>query len=96
MARFFYTPKPRQFDYRPRYYDPEQEAREKRREELLGVRPSGDGAYVPGEMLRRRRMQRMMESEAGAARRARKKKGSMLFLLVVLAALVVAVAWVIS
>ena len=47
MARFFYTPKPRQFDYRPRYYDPEKEAREKRREELLGARPATEGEYVP-------------------------------------------------
>ena len=75
MARFFYTPKPRQFDYRPRYYDPEKEAREKRREELLGARPATEGEYVPGDMLRRRRMQRMMESEAGR-RRGRKFNAS--------------------
>ena len=95
MARFFYTPKPRQFDYRPRYYDPEKEAREKRREELLGARPATEGEYVPGDMLRRRRIQRMMESEAGR-RRGRRRTGSVLFLLVILAALVVAVVWVIS
>ena len=94
-GKILYTPKPRQFDYRPRYYDPEKEAREKRREELLGARPATEGEYVPGDMLRRRRMQRMMESEAGR-RRGRRRTGSVLFLLVILAALVVAVVWVIS
>lgn len=91
MARFFYTPKPRKFDYRPRYYDPEKEAREARRRELLGDRmPEGD-EYIPGELLRQRRMQRMMES--GGAHR-RKKPVGVLFLLLLLALLVVAVVWV--
>lgn len=94
MAKFFYTPKPRQFDYRPRYFDPEKEAREKRREELLGARPSGGEDYVPGDILRRRRMQRMMESDNSVRRR--KKRAGMLFLIVLLFVLGVAVMWVVS
>lgn len=91
MARFFYTPKPRQFSYKPRFYDPEKEAREKRREELLGVRPAEGEKYVPGELLRRRRMQRMME-DATAARR-KKQKGSGLLLVAFIVLLIVAFLW---
>lgn len=91
MARFFYTPKPRQFSYKPRFYDPEKEAREKRREELLGVRPAEGEVYVPGELLRRRRMQRMME-DATAARR-KKQKGSGLLLVAFIVLLIVAFLW---
>ena len=91
MARFFYTPKPRQFSYKPRFYDPEKEAREKRREELLGVRPAEGEEYVPGGLLRRRRMQRMME-DATAARR-KKQKGSGLLLVAFIVLLIVAFLW---
>ena len=91
MARFFYTPKPRQFSYKPRFYDPEKEAREKRREELLGVRPAEGEEYVPGELLRRRRRQRMME-DATAARR-KKQKGSGLLLVAFIVLLIVAFLW---
>lgn len=92
MARFFYTPKPRQFDYKPRYYDPEKEAREQRRRELLGDRPAEGEEYVPGELLRQRRMQRMMDAES---RRRRKRPVSVLFLILLLALLVLAVMWVV-
>lgn len=91
MARFFYTPKPRQFSYKPRFYDPEKEARDKRREELLGVRPAEGEEYVPGELLRRRRMQRMMD-DADAARH-KKKKGSGLLLVAFIVLLIVAFMW---
>lgn len=91
MARFFYTPKPRQFSYKPRFYDPEKEAREKRREELLGVRPAEGEEYVPGELLRRRRMQRMMEDVTAARRK--KQKGSGLLLVAFIVLLIVAFLW---
>ena len=91
MARFFYTPKPRQFSYKPRFYDPEKEAREKRREELLGVRPADGEEYVPGDLLCRRRMQRMMDDAAAA--RHKKKKGSALLLIAFLVVLIAAFLW---
>lgn len=96
MARFFYTPKPRQFDYKPRYYDPEQEAREQRRRELLGERLTNTDAeeYVPGELLRHRKMQRMIAADSNAARR--KKSSSMIVLVAVLVLLGLAVAWVLN
>ena len=52
---FFKTPKPRQFQYQPRFYDPEKEARDERRKELLGDRAEdpADGEYKPGDYIRR-------------------------------------------
>ena len=54
------------FNYVPRYYDPEKEAREQRRAELRGER-SEDASreYVPGQYIRTQR-------EARAARHAGK------------------------
>ena len=40
---------PNKFNYTPRYYDPEKEAREQRRAELRGER-AGDGEYEPGSI----------------------------------------------
>ena len=40
------------FKYRPRYYDPEKEAREQRRAELRGERAEdAGGEYRPGQYL---------------------------------------------
>lgn len=57
MIKFtaFRTQKPRQFNYIPRHYDPEQERREERRRELLGYRADDlpEGEYKPGQYVRR-------------------------------------------
>lgn len=50
--------KPREFEYKPRYYDPEKEAREERRREILGERetPKDDAGgenYHPGQYIRK-------------------------------------------
>ena len=51
------------FNYIPRYYDPEKEARAQRRAELRGERPEDDQReYRPGQYIRTQR-------EARAARR---------------------------
>lgn len=58
--RGVFNRKPRQFEYRPRYYDPEQERREQRKKELLGAdyreRYKSDeerqANYVPGKYVR--------------------------------------------
>lgn len=53
------------FNYIPRYYDPEKEAREQRRAELRGERAEdGDREYRPGQYIRTQR-------DARAARRSR-------------------------
>lgn len=52
------------FNYIPRYFDPEKEAREQRRAELRGERTEdADRPYAPGQYIRTQR-------EARAARRA--------------------------
>lgn len=56
------------FNYIPRYYDPEKEAREQRRAELHGERAEDAGReYKPGQYIRTQR-------EARAARRAGEDK----------------------
>lgn len=56
------------FQYTPRYYDPQKEAREQRRAELSGQRlEDADKEYVPGQYIRTQR-------EARAARRAREAR----------------------
>ena len=55
---------PNKFNYIPRYYDPEKEAREQRRAELRGERAEDAGReYKPGQNIRTQR-------DARAARRA--------------------------
>lgn len=46
MLRFkmFHLPRPKKFNYTPRYYDPEKERMEERRKELARER----GEFVPG------------------------------------------------
>lgn len=60
------------FNYVPRYYDPEKEAREHRRAELYGERTEdAGGEYRPGQYIRTQR-------EARAARRVnRDEQGRM-------------------
>ena len=60
------------FNYIPRYYDPEKEAREQRRAELRGERAEdGDHEYRPGQYIRTQR-------DARAARRSKEDdKGRM-------------------
>ena len=55
------------FNYIPRYYDPEKEAREKRRAELCGERSDDNSQYRPGNDLRTQRAARQARraGEAG-------------------------------
>ena len=56
------------FNYIPRYYDPEKEAREQRRAELLGKRSEDEEReYRPGQLIRTQR-------EARAARRSEEER----------------------
>ena len=56
------------FNYIPRYYDPEKEAREQRRAELRGERAEdAGGEYRPGQYIRTQR-------DARAARRSKEEK----------------------
>ncbi len=79
--------KPREFDYRPRYYDMEKERREERRREILGgeadeATHTEEGEYIPGQYIRERRMRkgRMFDS-----RRKTQRKPQTLRLAVIIA-----------
>ena len=60
----FFTPYKRhanEFSYKPRYYDPEKEAREQRRAELRGERSDNNEEYTPGQYIRAKREAREMK-----------------------------------
>ena len=63
--------KPRQFEYKPRYWDPEAEEREARRRMLLGEEYA-EGEYKPGMYIRERRLLRMQERERERAQRSKR------------------------
>ncbi len=77
----------RQFSYKPRYYSPEQEEREQRREELTGKRLDlNSNSDKPGDALRRQITARRK------GRSERKSKGGVLFLIFGLAILLMLAA----
>ena len=54
----FFSPYKRhanKFAYKPRFYDPDKEAREQRRAELRGERSDDSGEYTPGKYIRTQR-----------------------------------------
>ena len=73
MAGFFsgLGRKPRQFEYKPRYWDPDAEAREARRRMILGD-DYAEGEYRPGMYIRERRLLRMQEREHDRSERNRR------------------------
>jgi len=62
---FFKTPKPKQFEYKPRYYDEEAERKEKRRKEIEDA-GKGDTSFMKSEIDRRWR--RIDKKNRGKAR----------------------------
>ena len=88
----FKTRKPRQFEYKPRYYDPEKEQREQRRKELgLDTEPRPEGQYKPGEYIRGN-----MRVRRGIGQRKTSKRSRPLILFGVLILLGIAVWWVLN
>lgn len=90
MALFFRQRKPRGFNYTPRYYDPEAEAREERKKIVLGEKYKAPGEeradYVPGSYVRQSVSARRGMHAAETMRKRRKKVRSIPVLLAVLAA----------
>lgn len=73
----FFSPYKRhanQFSYKPRYYDPDKEAREQRRAELRGERSDDAGEYTPGKYIRAQREAR----EAKRTQKDKRKGGGMM------------------
>ncbi len=87
-ALFFSQRKPRGFNYTPRYYDPEAEAREERKKIVLGEKyrspaqraseekGQGDAEYVPGSYLREHIAARRGAHAAEIMRKRRRKSRS--------------------
>lgn len=74
---------PNKFNYIPRYYDPEKEAREQRRAELRGERAEdADREYQPGQYIRTQReardARRSNEEERGRIRVLKMAAGAVL------------------
>lgn len=77
---------PNKFNYIPRFYDPEKEAREQRRAELRGERAEDAGReYRPGQYIRTQRdaraAHRSKEEERGRMRVWKMAVGAVLVLL---------------
>lgn len=54
--KFFHTPKNKKFTYRPLYYDPEAEERQKRMDRVTGNATPGES--IRGEFTKRRQQQK--------------------------------------
>lgn len=76
--------KPRSFEYKPRHFDDQAEAREERRRAILGEK-YGEGDYQPGVLIREGRMRRLQERERGGQRRTKRTliRTAIFFILVV-------------
>ena len=77
---------PNKFNYIPRYYDPEKEAREQRRAEMRGERAEeADREFKPGQSIRTQReardARRSNEEERGRIRVLKMAAGAVLVLL---------------
>lgn len=74
--------KPRQFNYNPRYYDAEAEARNQRRVELgHAPREEQQAERKPGDLLRARSERRQQQAEKSIEARKQSNKLRLLFVL---------------
>ncbi|MDR2885920.1 MAG: hypothetical protein LBU95_03965 [Rikenellaceae bacterium] len=92
---FFRSAKPRGFNYKPRYFDPEKEAREERKREILGepapAAEAGEQEEEPGDFIRRRGFRR--NSMGISSRVAEKRKTSTIRAVIALVMLVALLVW---
>lgn len=94
----FKRAKPRGFNYKPRYYNPEEEAREERRKQVLGAdyqeayeQDADKKEYVPGQYVRQGGIRR--NTSGISSRIVEKKRPSSRLVIIALAALMMAVVW---
>ncbi len=93
MALFFsQRNKPRKFEYIPRYYDPEQEERDKRRKQLRNEqgKPIEMEEYTPGSVIRNQGFRSM-----GSGRQRKVASGRPMRLILIIVALVVVAYFII-
>ena len=65
------------FNYKPRFYDPDKEARDQRRAELRGERIEDDGEYTPGKYIKAKREARELKREQEAKKAGSEKQMKM-------------------
>ena len=65
------------FNYKPRFYDLDKEAREQRRAELRGERIEDDGEYTPGKYIKAKREARELKREQEAKKAGAEKQMKM-------------------
>lgn len=85
---FLHTPKPRTFEYKPRFYDPAKEEWEAKKKELLGDDYKGDEGkeYRPGQYIGELRIRRgIIANRDKKQRQQRRTLRSLLFLVLLLA-----------
>lgn len=80
--------KPRQFNYKPIYFDPDKDAREERKKQVLGIdayrRLNPDGTekeYIPGEFIRELKIRRGVVSNKDRVSKMRTSAIRMLILI---------------
>ena len=86
MAKFFYTPKPKNFKVEPRYWDPEKEKREARERRIkaeMGIK-NEDGTYQP--YISKGDFRKGLSKGKWSARSQRRRSNTRLLILVVLLA----------
>lgn len=88
----FKTNKPRQFSYKPRYYDPEQEERDLRKE-LREEKISKD--YKPGSLVKGMRMERYINSDVNNKRMAQEARTRMMIRLGIGLILLITIGYII-
>lgn len=88
---FFKTTKPKQFNYTPRYYDPDKEALKEREQQIKQEMGLTDGDDTPRVSLIKGQMRRQFEQN----RRSRAKGKSTLRLIVIIAVLLLLVYFMI-
>ena len=87
IGKFFYTPKPRQFNIRPRFYDPDKEERENREQRIkeeLGIADEKKGDlknFKPRIKGQFRNQDGWQAKSSGPARRAQNRRLLYLFLI---------------
>lgn len=92
MGNFFYTPKPKKFEIKPRYWNPEKEEREARERRIkaeLG-KEDGDSTYVPHIKGEFRKGLSKGKWSAGSEQRRR----SNVRVLIIIAIIVALVYWI--
>lgn len=90
--KFTHTPKPRQFNYKPIYYNPEEEERKERRA-AAEANAEDKEHYVPGSYIRNARKSRMDIGEGASKLEKELRRQRMLIRLIIFIVLLLAVGY---